>query len=442
MLPFHKKFAYGMGRFGSTFLSSLASFTLFLIYGTAFELNWLLNGIAQAVSFLSASATALAIGYVSDKTETRLGRRKPFVILGVFGLAFSGVLIYVPNWFVNLSDPAQEIALFGYYLLFLCMFKSFYTFTLVPFQSWLPEITNAEERPLVSSLQNTANWVGNGFAVVLAFLMPLMFITGLPARLSSLGFIIVLAFSIIMILFYIPSIVLVREKSDVVVPKRLFKQELATIVTNHVYKRWLLIAGFLSITIHAIISQIVGYTQHILLLNSFETLIPAALILLFSITISLFIWSRVLRQMSKGRLLLMSLIVLALLLILTPFIGDLAYIMPRILVTVIYYTPLGAFMAVWFIVNYVILADIIHKDEIDSGESRAGIYMGFNSIAYGIFQSFSAFALGWLMDYSVLATGSDVFGFLWWGPFFAPFLLVAAFLLRNTNVDLDLSSTG
>ena len=54
-----------------------------------------------------------------------------------------------------------------------------------------------------------------------------------------------------------------------------------------------------------------------------------------------------------------------------------------------------------------------------------------------MFQAVSAFLLGWFMDYSVLSTGDTIFGYLWWGPFFAPFLVIAALILRKTDIDPD-----
>jgi len=97
MLPFYKKIAYGMGRFGSSFLLTLTGLTAFWIYGTVFELNWFLDGVAIAASYLVIGLTHWLTGYYSDSLETRWGRRKPFVIIGAPGLAITGFLLFVPN---------------------------------------------------------------------------------------------------------------------------------------------------------------------------------------------------------------------------------------------------------------------------------------------------------------------------------------------------------
>ena len=70
MLPLHEKIAYGIGRFGSSFFLSLTGFTLFLIYGMVFELNWILNGIATSIGLLFATVGSMLAGYGSDRNRS------------------------------------------------------------------------------------------------------------------------------------------------------------------------------------------------------------------------------------------------------------------------------------------------------------------------------------------------------------------------------------
>ena len=138
MLSMFKKISYGMGRFGSSLMLSLVGLTAFYIYGEHFDLNWILDGIALASSYIIIGLTHWITGYYSDSINTRWGRRKPFVIIGAPGLAITGFLIYVPNWFMDTANPSNQMPLFGYVLLFLCMFKFFYAFLLTAFQAWMP----------------------------------------------------------------------------------------------------------------------------------------------------------------------------------------------------------------------------------------------------------------------------------------------------------------
>lgn len=439
MLPFYKKVSYGMGRFGSSFLLTLTGLTAFWIYGTVFELNWFLDGIALAASYVVIGLTHWFIGFLSDRTETRWGRRKPYVIIGAPGLAITGFLVFVPNWFIDTADLSLQYVVFGYYLLFICAFKFFYAFLLTAFQAWMPEITEEDERPLVSSMQNTANWVANGLGVVIGFVTPLFFVAA-PPGLSSIGFMIVLVFSIITVLFYLPSIAFIREKPDIVLPKRSMREETQTVLKNPIYVKWVLIVGFLSFSFSAITTQIVGYAQSVLLLTSMELLLPPAIGLLVSIIIFLYIWIKMIGRVGKGRLMFYSLILLAILMAMTPVVGWLAGVISNVVVAFFYFIPLAACMAVYYLMSYIVPADIAHVDELETGKSRAGMYEGFKGVPLNMFQATTAVLLGWFMSFSVASTGNELFGYLWWGPLFAPFLLIAAWILRGTNIDPDFES--
>ncbi|MHA2214174.1 MAG: MFS transporter, partial [Candidatus Thorarchaeota archaeon] len=356
-------------------------------------------------------------------------------IIGAPGLAITGFLLFVPNWFIDTGNPALQLTIFGYYLLFICAFRFFYGFLLTPFQAWLPEITDEDERPLVSSMQNTANWIANGMGVVVGFVTPLLFVTSPSPGISSLGFTIVLAFGIITILFYLPSIALVREKPDIVIPKRSLREETNIVLRNRTYVRWMLIVGFLSFGLSAITTQVVGYAENALLLTSIETLLPPAIALLISIMVFLYLWIKVIRNIGKGKSMLYGMVILAVLLSLTAVMAYLSSIISNVIVATFYFVPLAACMAVYYIMSYVVPADIAHVDELVTGESRAGNYEGFKSVPLNLFQAAATLLLGWFMQFSVDTTGSELFGYLWWGPIFAPFLIIAALILRGTDID-------
>ncbi|NOR38115.1 MAG: hypothetical protein GQ580_00835, partial [Candidatus Thorarchaeota archaeon] len=121
----------------------------------------------------------------------------------------------------------------------------------------------------------------------------------------------------------------------------------------------------------------------------------------------------------------------------TPFLGALTGVLSNVVVASIYFIPLAACMAIYYLMSYIVPADIAHADELASGMSRAGMYEGFKGLPLNIFQAVSVSLLGWFMAYSVASTGSTLLAYLWWGPVFAPFLLVAAWVLRKTDIDPD-----
>ncbi|MFW9862822.1 MAG: MFS transporter [Candidatus Thorarchaeota archaeon] len=437
MLPIWKKVGYAMGRFGPSFLITMIQITAFYVYGTRFELNWFLNGISTSLSYVVIGLTHWLTGYYSDGLKTRWGRRKPFVVLGTPGIVISGFLLFVPNWFINTADPSLELLVFTYYLVILCLFKFFYAFVMTAHQSWLPEITEEEERPLVSGLMNTFNFTADSSGAILGFMTPLLFVGESPAVLSDTGMTILLVFCALTLLFMLPSMTVIREKASIAPVKRSLSEETRTAVANRTFVGWTIAVGFLSFTFIAITQQMVGFIQEVLLLDTIATLIPPALTMLGSTVICFYLWLLVIRRLGKKKSLMIGLVMLAIITPLTPFLRGLGAIVGYTTVAIMFFAPLGAGMAIYYLMSYIVPADIAQVDEIATGESRAGIYTGFIGVPLNMFQAASTVLLGAFMELSVILTGNELLGLMWWGPMFAPFLLIAAFILRYIDIDPD-----
>jgi GPH family glycoside/pentoside/hexuronide:cation symporter len=74
------------------------------------------------------------LGFVSDRTRTRFGRRRPYIIGGAVLLAFSIFFLFCPPE----ASPTFETVWFGFW--FFCVFL-FWTVVEVPYESLGPEIT-------------------------------------------------------------------------------------------------------------------------------------------------------------------------------------------------------------------------------------------------------------------------------------------------------------
>ncbi|MGD2015110.1 MAG: MFS transporter [Desulfobacterales bacterium] len=89
-----------------------------------------------------------AIGYLSDRTRTRFGRRRPYIAIGSVFVALAMFLLFNPP----VASPDFETIWFGItiYLLFF-----FWTAVIVPFESLGPEITfDYHERTSLFSLRD------------------------------------------------------------------------------------------------------------------------------------------------------------------------------------------------------------------------------------------------------------------------------------------------
>ena len=107
----------------------------------------LLGYILFSVRIFDAVTDPL-LGYISDKTSTRFGRRRPYIAVGSIFVAAAMLLLFNPPH----ASPAFETVWFGItiYLLFL-----FWTIVTVPYESLGPEITfNYHERTTLFGIRD------------------------------------------------------------------------------------------------------------------------------------------------------------------------------------------------------------------------------------------------------------------------------------------------
>jgi len=113
------KLIYAMGRLGSSSLLSLIDLATFWMYLDYFNLGGLLTGITFAIGKLVIAFFGWYFGYLSDITMSkRWGRRRLYILAGSLLLAFSTVMLFVPDYFIAIGN---QWSLFLYATFFLSL---------------------------------------------------------------------------------------------------------------------------------------------------------------------------------------------------------------------------------------------------------------------------------------------------------------------------------
>jgi len=165
-IPFAVKVGYG----GAEWASSLV-FTAYAVYFLIFltDVVGIRPSVAGGILFAAAvwdAVTDPAMGIISDRTRSRFGRRRPY-LLGVavpFGLIF---------WMLFSAPPIHGYKLIAYYLIMSLLMHGALTVLEVPYTALAPEMTkDYDERTSLMSFRV----VWSQIASIVAAAVPLMIV--------------------------------------------------------------------------------------------------------------------------------------------------------------------------------------------------------------------------------------------------------------------------
>ncbi len=399
-----------------------------LFYFSIQSLPAIYTGSAIALSYFSIMASELTFGNLSDRTPTkRWGRRKPYIMVGAPLMAISFLLVFNPHLFLA---QGNVLGLFFYATITMSLFKVFYGMTMTPFQSWMPELTEPEERPEVSSWQNIANFTG---FVIGTFGTSLIAIEAVEWGLPSIVFYMIIIFIVIQLLGFLPSLIGLKKEGKFI-PQPNLTKDLGVALKDRDFVGWLTAQGLLSVGVAMVIKTAFPYINDYLSFGMTEFII-FGVELLSVVFIFFIIYQITIRKKGKRFTLQLSMMLAVVSLPFTLVITSQS-------ISFILLAFAGAGIAGYYLMPYIVYADFAQKNEIMTGEGRAGFYTSFPSIPLNGMNAFSAFLWGIIFGLPsvVPVPGSTGFvseGYLIWGPIAALFLLLSVLVLFKVDIDPD-----
>lgn len=131
-----KDVSYSFGNFSGGIFSYVMGSWYMYFYVDQLGLSTKLYSIAMVVYGLWNAINDPLMGIISDKTKSRWGRRKPYMMFGAIPLGLSLILLFVPP----ASVVSADTALFIYFVIALCLFDTFFTMTMLTWSAVLPEM--------------------------------------------------------------------------------------------------------------------------------------------------------------------------------------------------------------------------------------------------------------------------------------------------------------
>lgn len=147
-VSFPRMIAYGLGGFTNNLLAA-ASGGMMVVLNLGYGMNPALVGLLSAIPRFTDAATDPVMGYVSDNTRSRWGRRRPYIFAGAI---LAGVF-FAALW--QLPRDAGEGLLFGIFLGGSLLFFLGYTVFATPWVALGYELTpDYHERTRLMGVQN------------------------------------------------------------------------------------------------------------------------------------------------------------------------------------------------------------------------------------------------------------------------------------------------
>jgi GPH family glycoside/pentoside/hexuronide:cation symporter len=167
MLPLRTRILYGTSRLGSEALGRSQALWLLYYYAPPSDahLPTLLPSLAVGALFtvggIVASLDDAIVGWFSDRTRSRWGRRIPYIVIGAPLWSIFSILIFVPP-----SSAGHAITAVYFFLVFEAMALAS-SIVVGPYEALLPEMaSSSEERVGVQAVKVYLGVAGTGLGLV------------------------------------------------------------------------------------------------------------------------------------------------------------------------------------------------------------------------------------------------------------------------------------
>ena len=379
------KLAYGIGDIGFS-LTDTTLGVLFLIF--LLDVVGLEPVKAALAIFIGKSWDYVndpIVGYLADRTRTRWGRRRPYLLFGFipFGLAFTMMWIIPP--FEN------QWALTAYYAFAYFVYDSLYTVVSMPYVALTPELTqDYDERTSLTSYRMAFSLVGG----LVAFVVPLMIIGTLePAnadRVVMMGIIFGVASALPLLFTFFGT----REKPEYASqPQPGLREQFRAVRGNRPF--WFAAGIFLFTwtAIEIIQNMLLLFLKYRMNLAAESDLVAGAVFITAIIVLPFWVWisQRTDKRQSYIYGMFFFIAVMITLGFLDPSLGF------SVVIGLACFAGIG--VSATHVLTWAMIPDAVEVDELQSGARHEGMFYAlvtlFRKVASSIAIPMTALILGW-----------------------------------------------
>jgi len=355
--------SYGLGDIyggGSFMIVGL----LFMFYLTeVVGLSPALAGLVFGIGKVWDAVTDPLMGYISDNTRSRFGRRRMYFLAGIVPIAISFILLWIP------VRTHTQAGLFLYYSFAYIIFATVFTMVMIPYSALAAELSGDYK---VRNRLSGARLFFSGFSSLLAATVPKIIIDSTKGS-PTAGY---LAMSIVFGLFFALPWIFVffgtweNPRIAGASISRNFMKEFLSIFSNRSFRIHILMYVFAYSAMDLLMALFTYYLTYYLRRPGIYSVAMGSLMVVQLAMI--FVYVKVANSKGKRFAYILGLSIWLVGLYATAFLAPTT---PLLLIALICaMIGLGTSAAVY--IPYAILPNVIDVDELMTGNQRSGVYSG------------------------------------------------------------------
>lgn len=395
------KLGYGAADFGGNLFFTATAFVLLNYLTDTVGLAAALAGIALMVGRIWDAFYDPIIGYVSDRTVNKMGRRRPYMLGGSIPLLIAMIVMFTNPSLIVAAGISQPV-LFVYIMIVYIILCTAYSTVNIPYSSLGPELTTDYHE------RTSLNGYRFGFAAIGTLLgagLSLPIVAMAPDR--NLGFVLMgLVFGIVLLASTLTTVFTVKEPANLKPAKTMgFVKTYTEVFRNKPYDLILLSYIFHIIAITIASAVVIYYFKYVLgpypasVFGMFKvdsdlatTLAMVLLIVIgmLCIPVSVAVSKKAGKKLTYG----FGFVWMAAALMVFFFFGQTMGVGMNLVMMIV--TGIGfGFM---YAMPYAIVADAIEYDYLRTGERREGAFFGIWTWGLKIGQALAVFIMGLVLE--------------------------------------------
>lgn len=205
-IPFRLKVVYGLGAFVNNTLAAAIG-GMIIVLNLGLGMSPALVGLLGALPRLTDAITDPLMGYISDNTRSRWGRRRPYILVGAIAVA----VVFVLLW--QLPPGKTEGWYFWYFLAGSLIFFLAYTVFATPWVALGYELTpDYHER---TRLMGTQNFIGSIAYMISPYFLAIMYLEVWGDVVTGASYLAIIIAVVVVALGILPAIFLRERFKDV-----------------------------------------------------------------------------------------------------------------------------------------------------------------------------------------------------------------------------------